>query len=200
MSLSDSEISRLKFELGYHVLTTGAGPYIGWVNLFDQIVAPNLPAGAATTSATAVTAASTPTLVTIVLTLATGFAAGARVWIGVDDNLESATAQSLSGTSLALSLSKAHTGTYPVYVDGGEGMVRELLDRIRATKMQLAATYGEGQLKKVDELEWYQTGSKTLFGLLGDQLMFWRDELASLLGVHNAWRSKMSAGSSIAVY
>lgn len=200
MALSDSEITRLKFELGYNVLTTGAEPYIGITNLFDQIVAPNLPAGAATTSSTAVTAASSPTLVTLTLASATGFAAGARVWVGVDDNLESATAQSISGTSLALSLSKAHTGTYPVYVDGGEGMVRELLDKIKATKVRLGATYGGGGLKQVDEIQFYETGSKSLFGNIGDELMFWRDELASLLGVHNAWRDKRSAGSSIAVY
>jgi len=199
VALSTAEIARIKFELGYNVLTVGAEPYISWVNLFDQIVAPNLPAGAATTSATAVTAASTPTLVTLVLALATGFATGERVWVGVDANLETATIQSLSGANMAVSLSNAHTGTYPVYIDGGEAMVRELLDKIKATKARLGATFGGGALKKVDEIEFYSSG-KTLFGSIGDELMYWRDELASVLGVHNAWKSKRAAGSSIAVY
>jgi hypothetical protein len=200
LALSTAEIARIKFELGYNILTVGAEPYISWVNLFDQIVAPNLPAGAATTSSTSVAAATSPALVTLVLALATGFAAGGRVWIGVDDNLETATIQSLSGTSMAVSLQKAHSGTYQVYMDSGEAMAREILEKIKATKVRLGLTFGGGGLKKVDEIEFWQTGSKTLFGNIGDELMFWRDELASLLGVFNAWRGKSAAGSSIAVY
>jgi hypothetical protein len=198
LALTTAEIARIKYELGYNVLTVGAEPYISWVNLFDQIVAPNLPSGAATTSSTAVTASS-GTVVTLVLASATGFASGDRVWVGADDNLETATIQSLSGANMVVTLSKAHSGTYPVYVDSGEGIVRELLDKIKATKTRLTATYGGGALKKVDEIEFWQ-GSKTLFGNIGDELMYWRDELASALGVFNAWRGKKTAGSSIAVY
>lgn len=200
MSLSTAELARIKFELGYTVLTNAAEPWVSTTMIFEQVVAQYIPAGAATTSATAVAVAASPTLVTLVLASATGFETGARVWVGVDDNLETATIQSLSGTSMAVSLTKAHAGTYPVYIDGGEGMVRELLDKIKATKVRLGATYGGGGLKKVDEIEFYQTGSKTLFGNIGDELMFWRDELASLLGVINAWRRKRAAGSTIAVY
>ena len=199
MSLSTSEVARLKFELGWNVLTTGAEPYIGITNLFDQIVVPNLPAGAATTSSTAVVAASAPTLVSLTLADPASFAAGERVWVGVDDNLETATVQSISGSVIAVSLMKAHSGTYPVSVDGGEAMVRELLDRIKATKAQLGSVFGTGALKKVDEIEFYNASGKTQFGLLGDQLMWWRDELASLLNVPNAWRWKRGGGATVSV-
>jgi hypothetical protein len=204
MSLTTAEISRLKFELGYTILTTGAEPYIGITNLFDQIVAPNLPAGAATTSATAVTASATPAVVTIVLASATGFATGALVWVGADDNLESATIQNLSGTNMTVALSKAHSGTYPVYVDSGEGIVREILNKIKAVKSRLSAAVvsGAGSLKKIDEIEWHPATSAgtTVFANISNELMYWRDELASALGVVNMWRQKRAAGSSIAVY
>lgn len=200
MALTTAEVARLRYETGYNILTVGAEPYISIPSLFDHIVVPNLPSGAATTSSTAVTAASTPTLVTITLASATGFTTGDRVWVGVDANLESATAQSLSGAALALSLTKAHSGTYQVYVDSGEAIVRELMAKIDAVKTQLGTVFGTGALKKVDEIEWYQTGSKTQFGLLGDQLMFWRNELCSALNIANNWLRRQSAGSSIAVY
>lgn len=201
MALSTAEISRIKFELGYNVLTLAAEPWIGVSAIFENIVQVYLQAGAATTSATAVTAADAPTPVAITLASATGVAAGARIWVDVDDRLESATIQSLSGAVVTVALSKAHSGTYPVYVDGGESIVRELLDRIKATKTELGSIFGEGALKKVDEIEWYNPmNGKTLFGQISDQLMYWRDELASLLGVGNMWRARRSSGSQVAVY
>lgn len=201
MALSTAELTRIKFELGYNVLSLGAEPFIGVAMIFEQIVAVYMTAGAATTSATAVTAAGSPTPVAITLTSATGFAAGARVWVDVDERMESPTVQSISGAAITIALEKEHSGTYPVSVDGGEAMVREMLARISDVKTELGSTFGEGALKKVDEVEFYQpSGNKTIFGVLGDQLMFWRDELASLLGVANMWRYKRAAGSQAVMY
>lgn len=199
MSLSTAELQRIKFELGYNVLSNGAEPFIGVSMLFENIVAVYMTAGAATTSATTVVAASVPTNVAVTLASATGFSAGALAWVGVDDAQESATVQSISGAIITLALKNAHAGTYPVTVDGGEAMVRELLSRIRAVKAELSGTFGEGALKKVDEIEFYQTGA-SLFASTGKALMFWRDELASLLGITNMWRMKRAAGSSISMY
>lgn len=200
MALSTSELQRIKAELGWNVLSTGAEPFIGVAMVFEQVIAVYMTAGAATTSATAVTAASTPTPVALTLASATGFADGARVWIDVDDRQESATVQHLAGSAMTVLLSKVHSGTYPVYVDGGEGIVRELLGRIKAVKDELGGTFGEGSLKKVDEVEFYQTGM-TQFGSTGKALMFWRDELASVLGdvSLNRWRRR-SGGGSMSVY
>lgn len=200
MALSTSELQRIKAELGWNVLSTGAEPFIGVAMVFEQVIAVYMTAGAATTSATALVASATPAPAVLTLASATGFASGARVWIDVDDRQESATVQNLAGTAATVLLSKAHTGTYPVYVDGGEGIVRELLGRIKAVKDELAGTFGEGSLKKVDEVEFYQTGM-TAFGSTAKALMFWRDELASVLGdvSLNRWRRR-SGGGSMSVY
>jgi hypothetical protein len=200
VALSTSELQRIKAELGWNVLSTGAEPFIGVAMVFEQVIAVYMTAGAATTSATAVVASSSPAPAALTLASATGFADGARVWVDVDDRQESATVQHLAGTSMTVLLSKTHAGTYPVYVDGGEGIVRELLGRIKAVKDELGGTFGEGSLKKVDEVEFYQTGL-TQFGSTGKALMFWRDELASVLGdvSLNRWRRR-SGGGSMSVY
>jgi hypothetical protein len=200
MALSTAELLRVRAELGFNVLSNGAAPFIGVTSLFDTIIAQYMTAGAATTSSTAVTAAASATPVPITLASATGFATGERIWLDVDDRLESATIQSLSGAVATVDLIKAHSGTYPVYVDGGEAMVREKLNQIKSTKAQMAGTFGAGALKKVDEVEFYQSRNFTWFGSLGEQLMFWRDELAALLGAPNLWRQKRAAGSTIALY
>jgi len=200
MALSQAELQRIKAELGWNVLSTAAEPFIGVAMVFDQVIASYLLAGADTTSATTVPETTEPKQRTITLASATGFAAGNRVWVDVDDRAESTTIQSLTGTVATVVLSRPHSGTYPVYVDGGEAIVRELLGRIRDTKKELAGIYGEGALKKVDEVEFYQTGM-TAFGSTAKVLMFWRDELASALGdvSLNKWRRR-SGGGSMSVY
>lgn len=192
-------MERIRYELGYPILTVGAEPYIGWVSLFTQVIQPYVSAGASTTSSTAVTAATTPTPVTLTLTSGTGFNAGDRVVIDVDARQEIVTAQAVSGASLTVLLSLAHSGSYPVTVEGGETIVRELLRRIRETKDELGQTFGEGSIRKVDEIEFFQSGG-TLFGNLGTQLMFWREELAAALGMESAWSRKRAAGQRLAVY
>ncbi|HTJ17821.1 MAG TPA: hypothetical protein VL494_13670 [Steroidobacteraceae bacterium] len=200
MALSTSELQRIKAELGWNVLNTGAEPFIGVAMVFEQVIAVYMTAGAETTSATSVPDTTEPKQRTITLTSATGFAAGNRIWVDVDDRLESTTIQSLSGANATVVLSKPHSGTYPVYVDGGEAIVRELLARIKATKDELANIFGEGALKQVDEIAFYQTGM-TLFGSTAKALMFWRDELASAIGdvSLNRWRRR-GGGGSMSVY
>lgn len=200
MALSTSELQRIKAELGWNVLSTGAEPYIGVAMVFEQVIAVYMTAGAETTSATTVPATTEPKLRDITLTSATGFAVGSRIWLDVGDNQESTTVQSVTGAVVRALLSKPHSGTYPVYVDGGESIVRELLARIKGVKDELAGIFGEGALKKVDEVEFYATGM-TLFGSTGKALMFWRDELASAIGdvSLNRWRRR-SGGGSMSVY
>lgn len=199
MALLDSEIARIKAELGFNVLDTGALPYIGITQVFEQVIQNNVLSGASTTSATAVTAATTPTPVTITLTAGTGFTAGDRVVVDVDDRQEIVTAQTVSGASLTVQLSKAHSGTYPVTVEGGESIIRDILRQIRAVKSALAASAGEGSVKRVDELEFYQTGMTTA-GSLESQLRFWRDELSMVLGVPSLWSRRAAGAQRLAVY
>jgi hypothetical protein len=203
VALLDSEVQRIRYELGYNLLTVDAAPWISTTQAFEQIIQPFLSGGAATTSATTVTAATTATPVALTLASATGFTVGARAVVDVDDRQESATIQILSGSVITLMLTKAHTGgasTYPVTVEGGESIVRELLKKIRDVKSRMSTAFGAGALKKVDEIEFFQAGTLTLFGSLGSELAYWREELASALGIPSMWSRKRAAGATLSVY
>lgn len=201
MALLASEIVRIKAELGYNVLSISAEPYVGITQIFDQVVLPYTLAGAATTCTTSVSASTEPTPRTLTLASGTGFSAGDRIVVDVDSRQEIGTAISVSGAALVVPLSRAHTGTYPVTVEGGESIVRELLANIRATKTAMASAQGEGMLRKVDEVEFYGSSSQTQFGALGRQLRFWRDELAAVLGVVNGWSARGGgSGGAISLY
>jgi hypothetical protein len=41
-TLSDAQIDRIRFELGYHILQAGAAPYITDRSLFAQVIQPNV--------------------------------------------------------------------------------------------------------------------------------------------------------------
>lgn len=198
MALLDSEVARIKYELGYNLLTVGAVPYIGVAAIFEQVIQPYLGAGASTTSATAVTAASTATPVTLTLASGTGFASGARVVIDVDGRQEIVTAQYFTGTSLTVLLAKAHTGTYPVTVEGGESMVREVLGRLRTVGERLEGASTKAGVKRVDDIELYPEMAGGVFSSLIKQRERWRDELAGLLGMQRMNGS--GAGATVSLY
>jgi hypothetical protein len=201
MALLPSEVLRLKIELGWNALSIGAEPYIAITSLFDGVIVPNLTAGAITTSTTTVTASSPPALTTLTLASVAGFDAGARVVIDVDSAQEVVTVESISGSTISALLSKAHSGVYNLTVEGGESFVREFLARIRDVKAQMATAFGKGTLKQVDEIQFYGIGdNQTLFGALGEQLMWWRDELAAALGVRSMWRYRESGNRALSVY
>lgn len=197
MAFSTSELARIKAELGYNNLSVGATAYIGVTQLFEQVVNENIASEIRTTSATSVTAQTSPTPVALTLADATGFTAGDVVVVDVDSRREKATIAAVSGSTVTVQLLQPHSGTYPVSVAGPIVLAREALGRIDALKARMATTYGAGALKRVDEIEFYAVGTsgKTQFGAMGDELMYWRDELASILGVPNAWRMKAGRGS-----
>ncbi len=197
MAFSTSELARIKAELGYNLLLVGADVYVGVTQLFEQVVNGFITAEIRTTSATSVTAQTSPTPVALTLADATGFAAGDVAVVDVDSRREKATIAAVSGSTVTVQLLQPHSGTYPVSVAGPIVLAREALGRIDALKSRMATTYGAGALKRVDEIEFYAVGAsgKTQFGAMGDELMYWRDELASILGVPNAWRMKAGRGS-----
>ncbi len=205
MPFTQHEIWRLKAELGFNLLDVGADSYAiqGIYQVFETVINENIEAEVTTTSVTPVTATIDPTPSTIVLALATGFATNDRVFVDVDDRQENFTIQNLVTTSLTGLFTKAHTGTYPVSLEGPIPLAREAMRRILETKAELETIFGEGALKQVDEIHFFDTkDSENLFGSTGATLMYWRDELASRLGVPNMWRRKAhnSAGSQMAVY
>jgi len=207
MALLTSEITRIKYELGFNVLSLGAEPYIGITQLFENVIQPYTLSGASTTSATAVAAADdprTPEPVTLSLASATGFAAGNRIIVDVDGRQESATAQSLSGASLTLLLALEHTGTYPVTVEGGESIIRDLLKQIRIATERLTKAIGATGVKKVDEVEFFSP--KEMMSTLGAFGTIWKEreairrELADLLGIVYLRETRGNAGASLSVY
>lgn len=204
MSLTDSEVRRIRYELGYNVLTVSAEPYVGVTQLFEQVIQQYVTAGASTTSTTTVEAATSLTPVTITLASATGFAAGVRVVIDVDSRQEVATVQSISGTSMVVQIAKAHSGTYPVSVECGESIVRGILrqiDKINGAGGAIESSVSTAGIKKVDEIEFQDTKKS---GARSDEieelLCFWRNELASALGVVNLREQSHGSGSTVALY
>ncbi len=189
MSLLASEVQRIRAELGYNVMGVNAEPYIGVVAIFNSVIQNYITAGASTTSATAVAAATTPAVVTLTLASITGFTAGDRIIVDLDARQESALIERVNGLGVDVQLSGVHSGTYPVTVEGGESLVREVLRQL----VRLAAPNGAMEkaangagIRKVDEIEFFgggQQGSRTRFDELIRMREYWRDQLAATLGV-----------------
>lgn len=211
MALTSSEVARLKYELGFNVLSVGAEPYIGVAALFEQVIQPYTTAGASTTSSTAVTAADTPTPVTLTLASPTGFAAGVAVIVDVDSRQERATVQSVSGSTITVLLAFTHSGTYPVTVEGGESIIRGILQKLQAidglsagaSAGILGAAAATAGIKKVDDIEFFGGGDGvgsgvSRFSELRRLREYWRDELASVLGIVRL--DGTSSASSVSVY
>ena len=201
MALLASELAHVKYELGYNTLDAGAEPYVSVVALFDQVIQKYLTNGASTTSSTVVPAASAPTPVDLTLASTTGFSAGDRVVIDVDSRQELVQVQSIAATTITVLLSLAHTGNYPVTVEGGESIVREILNRLYSLSASLGGlAVSTAGIKRVDEIEFFGSSEINRIRQLNDLRMKWRDELASVLGVTNMWRVRSSANLVTGVY
>jgi hypothetical protein len=201
MALSDSEIARVKYELGYNLLTISAEPYIGVARVFELVIQPNLLAGAITTSTTAVTAVDpglSPAPVNLTLGSASGFTAGDRVVVDVDDRQETPVIQNVSGSTITVLLALDHTGTYQVTVERGESIVREHLRYLRDIAKRLGELMPiQVGVSKADDVD-IAVGLDSPVAELKKLQMYWRDELSSALGVENLRKSKRSG--SVALY
>lgn len=212
MALTDAEARRIRFELGYNVLAVGAEPYIGVAQIFEQVIAVHTTSGASTTSSTAVTAASSLTLATLTLASATGISAGDRIIVDVGARQESTFVQYLSGATLKCLLMLAHTDTYPVTVEGGESIIRAILNKLQALSGlnsvsggTIDAATSSAGVKKVDEIEFFGGGDGYGSGIdrtktILEMQAYWRDELASALGVVNLRNVREGSSGTISVY
>lgn len=211
MALLASELARLKYELGFNLVGAGAEVYIGHAVLFEQVIQPYLDGGASTTSSTTVVAADEPSVTTLVLASAVGVSAGDAVIIDVDSRQERATVRSLTGLSIGVLLTKAHTGTYPVTVEGGESLIRAILQKLQALSGLgvdggVGGAMGEGigvaGIKRIDDIEFFGTGgwSSSQMASYIRQRDYWRDELASALGIERLNGGGGGGGSDMAVY
>jgi hypothetical protein len=201
VALLDSEIQRIRFELGYTVMGVNSEPYVEYFGTIDRVISLYLNAGATTTSSTSVTAATTPTQRTIVLASATGFVAGATIYVDVLPVQERAIIQSISGTSIVVYLQKAHAGSYPVTVDGGESIIREKLAQLYDIDVKTSAAINTAGLKRVDDIEFYGGTTATSQAKMLQQLRdLRRDELASALGVVNLYKLRKGYGQCVSLY
>lgn len=197
MALLDSEVARIKVELGYNVHSSSSPAYDA---LFETAIQPYIEGGATTTSATAIAAEAGGALRTLALADATGFSAGDRIVVDVDGHQETVTARSVVDSDLTAFLALDHSGTYPVTVEGPETLIREILKAIRDTKAKLGEAHGSGALKRVDEVEFYDARGVTMFGVLGQNLAWWREQLAAALGVQSLWAQQRAAAQTLSVY
>lgn len=196
MAFTDSEIARMRVELGYNVMSNSAVPYIQITNVFDQVIAQYALSDVSTTSVTTVSEPSAPTPATIVVASATGISAGCSLVVDVDSRREVVTVQNVSGSSVTAIFSKAHSGTYPVSVDSGETIVREILQQLAELNKTLASRMSAAGIKKVDEIEFSDSKSAWLeFTNARDYL---RDQLASALGIAN--RNKIRIPTTLEAY
>lgn len=211
MALLTSEVARLRYELGYGLIGVGGEPYIGHAALFEAVIQPYLDGGATTTSATSVVASDTPALATLVLASATGFSVGDAVIVDVDALQERATIRALSGANMGVLLSKAHAGTYPVTVEGGESIVRAILQRLQVLSGLgvdggAGGAMGEGigvaGIKKIDDIEFFGSGgwSETQMAQYTRLREYWRDELAAALGIERNNGASGGGGSDCSVF
>lgn len=197
MALRNEEILRLKYELGYNVTGIGAEVYITYTAVFDRAIQPYL-IDVATTSSTAVTAVTGGASTTIVLaanpasttsTQSLSFVVGSNVVVDVGVSQETSVIAALSGLSATLTLSLAHSGTYPVLLQGAEQTIRDIFTRLDTIKSEMTYVAPKtAGVEQVDEIRLFPRTKKR-----GDtmdkfaSLMWQRDEarrdLAGALGI-----------------
>lgn len=179
MALTDDEMSRIRAELGDHVLANAATPLIGiksvWATIRDNVSASSV---TPTTSATTVSAVG-PT--TLTLASATGYAAGQSIQIDCDAERETVTIRNVSGLAVSVICRKTHSGTYPVEVESPITIVRGLLsDLRRLSQGDVLAAFDSLGLKRVDEIEF---SDKSRFQLIEQAQASLRAQLARVCGV-----------------
>jgi hypothetical protein len=195
--LTAGELDRVRAELGYNVLDVGAEPYIGVQAYFSQVLKPYLREGLETSTSTTVEENAAGSLVILSLADVTGVTLRSRIIVDVDDFLESATVRAISGSTITVLLKKAHTGTYPVTVDAGLQIVRECLAALFKVQQLIDELEGEGALKKVDEIEFYDASGRTRLQLLEEQQRHWRRRLSSAVGF--PMNASGNSGGSVAM-
>lgn len=188
MALLDSEVESLRFHLGYGNIDVGAYPYTpdGFKELFRDVVAPNLTGDTETTVSGSVAAGAVASVTPASMT---GIAAYARLVVDVGDDAEIVTVRSVTVTAFSARFAKAHNGSWPVALLGGQARLRLLLGQADTAwqAMQDPSVGSTAGLKQVDkgDVEWFQG-----FQVLKDRLSHYRAivaQISSLVRVPPAW-------------
>jgi hypothetical protein len=164
MALSTSEIESLRHHLGYGNIGALAAPYTpdGFLELFTDVIAPNLSVGTETSATTAITAGATVVVTPVVMTDITAYS---TLVVDTGEQSEAVIVKAVTATTFTASFAKSHASSgYPVATMSGTARLRLLLwDADVAWRALsspgLSATLG---LKSVDEVHFFGNGSATL--------------------------------------
>jgi hypothetical protein len=181
-TLTDDELARIKAEVFDNLLGLGAIPYFDVRTLYpvirDNVVSSDV---AATTSSTAVSVVGATT---ITLADATGYAAGQRIVLDVDDARETVTIRALTGAVASVICRYTHAGTYPVQVESPLTLVRGYISDLITLEQIERGAFDTAGVKRVDEIEFFgmqEGGSKiAVVNATRDRL---RAKLASALNL-----------------
>lgn len=214
-------IQKLKGQLGFNAVNVGAEAYVlnGYAAMFDAAIAPYM-VDQGSSSTTVVPASSTGSAVAVAVTVAANpivsgaqvaniygnvFTQGAKVVVDVGPQQETnVVIMGISGLVLTLLLANAHGqyGSYPVLLQGGEYLARQIMARIDVIEGQLTgiAPITAG-VTRADDVQLASSmmgrkGQLDKFQSLNAQRDLARKELASLLGVPNLWEMRGKFGGS----
>lgn len=196
MGLLDCEIIDLKQQLGYHLLDSGSEPYITYEPIFKNVVAKWLYSAPITKSSTTVVIQTPayPADYTLTIVDPTGLVEHQSVYVDLGFFQEKTMIKNMVGNAITVTLSKPHSGTYPVIVEGGESKVRELLRKLTYLDSFDGALFSAAQsagIKKVDEVEFQEArtylGQKSRIQEIEYLIRKYRIELAHAVGVPCFW-------------
>jgi hypothetical protein len=161
MPLTDAEVESLRFHLGYgNIDGVGASAYSpdGFLELFRDVVAPNLTGDVETTASTS--ASEGISSVTVADT--TGIVAHARLLVDVGDAAELVTVRAVSGSAFTAAFTAEHAAPFPVALWGGHARLRRLLhfaDTLWQAKQSSDVADVAG-LKRIEgDVEWFPGGN-----------------------------------------
>jgi hypothetical protein len=184
MAITDSEIERLRFFLGWGNLDVAAYPYTpdGFYEVFYGVVAPNLTTGAESTVAVSIAAAG---IVVVTPASMTDIVPWTRLVVDVGSDEETVTVRATTATTFTARFERAHTAPFPIAVDSGTTRLRSLLAKAEATLAEKTGTKisSAAGLKMVGqgEVEWFGVTSALM--ATDAQLLSIRRELSSLVRV-----------------
>jgi hypothetical protein len=161
-TVSVSDVEAMRFHLGYGNVDAGAYPYTpdGFLELFEDVISPNLTTAEETTATTAITAGADATVTPASMT---GIATHTRLVVDVGDLAEVVTVRAVTATTFTARFGNAHPTTgYPIAVESGVTRLRLLIHRLNQAweRVQASSIAKAAGLKSVGRgaVEWFGSG------------------------------------------
>lgn len=198
-TLSDGELQRLRYELGFNVVGIGAEPYIDHAQIPSTIQSYLFSdVQAVAYSATAVT---TPGSVDLHLDCVTGISQGTPVVIDCDDSFERVTVKKVNALEslITVNCKRLHGTPFPVEIESGLSMVRVKLWTLASLEGRILDAADAAGLKSVDEVVFQDAKATSVLATLLRQQQVHRRELASLVNLNDVL-SPTGSNAGFALY